>query len=374
MASDHLSDASPTKGLGPAGGGVAEPGERRPSGPLNHNAADRLPPVEDAAARTTPPIAVIDPAARNGGFGTLLEPALQRACGGRLSPVSWFRTDWQRGGALTGYASFTGDDGQPHPAVVKLPVPPCERFFLTRLQTPDLPDAEPVVPRVFAHGEALNGYDLAWVVMERLRHGPLGPQWDGREFDLLAEAVGRFYHATESIPRTGEVLREDWEGLLARSRQHAQNHALPHAQHWNKVLKATGKRLSGWLKLWHDRPITGWCHGDLHLGNAMTRDAPPDGPALLFDFAKTRMGHWVQDAIYFEHLFWGRPDRLRGRKLARQVAQARKRLGLAVDPDWARLADIYRALLAMTTPTRLGHDGDASHLAACLAVLERAPA
>src|SRR5690606_21050581 len=115
----------------------------------------------------------------------------------------------------------------------------------------------------------------------------------------------------------------------------------------------------------------GWCHGDLHLANAMTRDAPPNGPAVLFDFAKARVGHWVQDAIYFEHLFWARPQRLKGRKLAKHIAHERKRLGLPVDPDWARLAEVYRSLLAMATPAVLDHDGDPVHLQACLSILER---
>ncbi|MCX5659956.1 MAG: hypothetical protein NTW19_09575 [Planctomycetota bacterium] len=54
-------------------------------------------------------------------LGALLEPALRQTCGGRLSEVNWFRTDWQRGGALTGYATYRDDDGQPQPVVVKLP-------------------------------------------------------------------------------------------------------------------------------------------------------------------------------------------------------------------------------------------------------------
>ncbi|MFP3422344.1 hypothetical protein R0K19_23525, partial [Bacillus sp. SIMBA_161] len=42
-----------------------------------------------------------------GPLGATLEPIVRAACGGRLSPVTWFRTDWQRGGAATGYATFT---------------------------------------------------------------------------------------------------------------------------------------------------------------------------------------------------------------------------------------------------------------------------
>ena len=37
-------------------------------------------------------------------MATNLLPALREACDGHLGPVSWFRADWQRGGASTGTA------------------------------------------------------------------------------------------------------------------------------------------------------------------------------------------------------------------------------------------------------------------------------
>jgi len=101
-------------------------------------------------------------------FGANLEPVLRQACQGLLSSVSWFRTDWQRGGAQTGYATYRDGDGVDHAVVVKLPIGPVEYRWLTRLG--DYPD---VSPRVWAHGQSLGGYDMAWVAMERLEHGPL---------------------------------------------------------------------------------------------------------------------------------------------------------------------------------------------------------
>ena len=56
---------------------------------------------------------------------------------------------------------------------------------------------------LYAHGEALGGYDMAWVVMERLPHGPLGAAWNGQQFDLLIEAAGRFYQAAQQITAAG---------------------------------------------------------------------------------------------------------------------------------------------------------------------------
>lgn len=331
-------------------------------------------------------------------FGTALEPVLRRACeaaGGALATVSWFRTDWQRGGALTGTADYTDEAGVTHRVVVKLPVPPCERHWLAALQSPEQAnevdgangsngsgagDGEvgsasaiaPVVPRIYAHGAALNGYDLAWVVMEHLPFGPLGSDWEGREFDLLIEAAGRFYAAADHLPVTGAPQQADWEALLERARQQVRDKALPEPQRWSKALKKAQRKLKQWAATWEQRPVEGWCHGDLHLANALTRTPAPDGPALLIDFARTRAGHWLEDAVYLEHLYWARPQRLGGRKLCKQIAHERKAHGLSVEKDWAKLAEAKRCLLAATTPAHLRFDGDPQHLAAALAILESA--
>jgi hypothetical protein len=312
-----------------------------------------------------------DPAAagQHGPFGALLEPVIRRACQDRLSHVNWFRTDWQRGGAATGYATFTDDDGQAREVVVKLPVPPRERQWLVQLQPRDAAQAE-VAPRLLAHGESLNGYDMAWVVMERLPHGPLGLSWGGAEFDLLVEAAGRFYQATRELPLKGEPDHKDWDAIYDQARKHVQQRDITHPQRWREALKKAHRKLKEWVHIWRQRPCADWCHGDLHLGNALTRVPAPDGPALLIDFANTRPGCWVEDAIYFEHLFWARKDRLNGRKLAKQLAHIRKERGLPVASDWAHYAQAKRALLAMSTPAQLRHDGDPAHVQAALEVLE----
>jgi len=147
--------------------------------------------------------------------------------------------------------------------------------------------------------------------------------------------------------------------------------AIPDAKAWKAALKKAGRKLDDWLQQWRQRPIDQWCHGDLHLANAMTREPPPAGPALLLDLAEVRPGHWVEDAVYFEHLYWAMPERLGGRKLVKQIAHQRKELGLPLDPDWAEHAKLKRALLAMATPARLNQDGSPAQLAAALDVLER---
>ncbi|MEX0777088.1 MAG: phosphotransferase [Phycisphaeraceae bacterium] len=301
-------------------------------------------------------------------FGAALEPVLAGACDGRLSAITWFRTTWQRGGAATGYATFRDDHGIDQPVVVKLPVPPIERFWLLHLTR-----YSDIVPRVYAQGETLNGYDLAWVVMERLPHGPLGSAWNGAEFDLLTQAAARFHAAAAEVPITGQAPHpeRDWKAILDTARRNiTRDHDVRNEQRWKNALKTAHKKLRDWMKIWNDRPRDQWCHGDLHLGNAMTRVPAPDGPALLLDFAQVHAGFWVEDAVYFEHLYWARRQKLRGRRLCSMIAHERKALGLHAEPDWPRLASVKRALLAMSTPAMLQADGDPHHVDAALEVLE----
>ena len=301
----------------------------------------------------------------NQPFGAALAPALLAACDGRLGAIRWFRADWQRGGALTGYASWRHDDQVEREVVVKLPVPPVERTWLVRLS--DWPD---VVPHVHVHGETLGGYDIAWVVMERMSHGPLGAAWGGAEFDLLVEAAGRFYAAANTFPADGQPRDRDWHVILERARKLVPQRTLAHRQRWRKALKQAQRKLHDWLKICADRPRDQWCHGDLHLANAMTRAPAPQGPAVLLDFALTHLGHWVEDAVYFEHLFWSRRQRLGERRLCPMIARERKKVGLPVEADWPRWAALQRGLLAMSTPAVPDHAGNPPHVAAALEILE----
>lgn len=329
-------------------------------------------------------------------FGAALEGPLIDGCGGRLSKINWFRTAWQRGGALTGFATFADDAGTPHDVVVKLPVPPRERRWLVKLQPQARPSLERgdesfgftrpangvggVAPRLFAHGESVGGYDFAWVVMERLPYGPLNEKWGGREFDLTVNAAGRFYEATagEPIDPAWGARKREWTTMLAEGRKRVQARGCAEPQRWKAALKRAAKKLDGWIERWDARPGNDWCHGDLHLGNALSRfphdtpinDADTIDAAALIDLAEVRVGHWVEDAVYLEHLFWSLPHRLHGRKLVSMLARERKARGLVVGEDWPELARVKRALLAMSTATRF-HEVGRGHTAAALAVLER---
>lgn len=303
-------------------------------------------------------------------LGAGLAPALITACGGRLTDLHWFRADWQRGGALTGYAVFADDDG-PHPAVVKLPVPPRELRWLQRLQ-PDQHELGDVAPRLFAGGEELGHYDFAWVVMERLPHGPIDSSWNGGEWELAAATLGRFYAVAARHQVDTPVREEDWPLILRNARKKIHENGIADEQRWNKALKDLQKKLKKLLAFWAKRDTNQWCHGDVHLANFMSRHAPPDGPALLFDYAETRAGHWVKDAVYLEHLYWARPDRLNGQDIVKLISQHRRANGLKLESHWPRLADVRRVLLAGSAPAFLQNEGNPLHIRAALGVLEQA--
>ncbi len=300
----------------------------------------------------------------DGPFGAALQPVLVDACDGELTDISWFRTDWQRGGAATAYAKLKSGEAQVE-VVVKMPIPPGELAWLNRLQ-----HVEDVAPKVYASGATLGGYDIAWVVMEKLPHGPIGSAWGGAAFDLTVDAIGRFYAAASEVPNDGAVKPKDYDDFLKRARENVKRHSLPEEQRWHAALKRAHKKLPKWLDIWKDRATNHWLHGDLHLANAMTRVPAPDGPALLFDYAETRCGHWVTDAVYLEHQYWGRKERLEGRKICSMIAKARKKHGLSVEADWPQLAEVKRALLAMCTPVAIHRVADANHVHAALEMLE----
>jgi hypothetical protein len=302
-------------------------------------------------------------------FGSELAPVLLDACRGELRDLHWFRADWQRGGATTGYGKYHNGDGA-HDVVVKFPVPPQERRWLEQLQ-PDRQQIGDVVPRLLDSGKELGGYDLAWVVMERLPHGPLDSHYQGNEVDLLIEALGRFHAAASHCPVDRPPRDEDWPAIMRKARKACQTQQLPHNQRWHKALKAVQKKLKAMLKTWSDRPVDHWCHGDVHFANAMTRSEPPHGPALLFDLAEVHAGHWIEDAVYFEHLFWGHDDRIGHRDVVKELAEQRKQLGLDVDAQWPRWAGVRRMLIAAAAPAYLQHRGNHRHLDHCLNLLEQ---
>jgi len=299
---------------------------------------------------------------------SLAEP-LRDACGGRLGSIIWFRTDWQRGGAATGHAPWSGDDCEE--AVVKLPVNTRELAWLRRVNERAAVDGTaPVVPRLLAGGTSLADYELAWVVIERLPHGPLGCHWHDDHIARIAEASAKFAAASAAHPVDRPVGTEPWPRLLAAARASVESNALRERSRWNAALRTVAGRLDAIVQEWEARTPIEWIHGDLHLANAMSRVAIDEGPVCLIDLAEVRPGHWVEDAIYLERQLWAIPERLKATRPVRAIAHARKQLGLSNGPSHMRMAAIRRLLLAATAPAFMKSEGAPAYLNACLERLE----
>jgi aminoglycoside phosphotransferase (APT) family kinase protein len=297
-----------------------------------------------------------------------LAPVLKEACEQRLSDIVWFKTDWQRGGAATGRATYRDDDGDDQPVIVKLPVVQREFRWARALQNGQA--KEPIVPRVYAAGMGLDDYDLAWIVMEKFEHGPLALHWHEDHIPRMAEAIARFHLATQPFPVDQRPRVEDWDILVEEAAENVRMNHIGDERRWGAALKKLQSILNKIVSEWDARPINQWLHGDAHPANMMSRVAEDHGPVALIDLAEVHAGHWVEDAVYFERLLWTRPELMKPHKPVKTIAAERKKLGLQVEAEDSRLAMIRRALLAGTAPSFMKTEGNPHHLAACLDRLE----
>lgn len=343
----------------------------------------------------------------------MLEPVLLAACQGRLSEIQWFKSAWQAGGAATGFARFAVDGHEPVDVVVKLPVGPAEFRWTTVLGGLDgvsramdgAGDQERSLevsagyacamgptPRVYAAGTELGGYDLAWLVVERFAGPPLSSAISAGALRDLLETAAEWYALAERvrpIARAG-VPTKDWGALIDRARRTIPDCGIENDQRWNEAVKRVQKLLPRLLSVWNARPINTWCHGDLHPGNAMRRPQPfafagrrggggsgssdtqcGQGGCVLIDLALVHPGHWVEDAVYLERLFWGRTERLGGVKPVSVLAQARRERRLDAGEDYTLLANVRRVLMAACVPCFLEHEGHPKYVRAGLEHLER---
>jgi hypothetical protein len=357
--------ASPAPSEHPTQSRLASPAVDLPSPPAVRD-ADHAPELEP----------IPENPADSRSLATSLVPVLRRDTELRLGEINWFRADWQRGGAATGRSTWALDGDRTVEVIVKLPVPQRELIWTRRLQPdPDRPAEEnfpPVVPLLFAGGSAINGYDIAWIVMEALPHGPLGMQWRDTNVARLAETLARFHRVAARYPVDRPPRTEDWESQVRRAEREIARQELPEATRWKRLLRRTARHLDGFVDRWRQRPIDGWIHGDAHLANAMMREDDPEAAVCLIDLAEVRPGHWIEDAILLERLMWARPERLAAAPPVETIAAARRRHGLPVGDDHEELAELRRLLLAATALCFLRTEGHPRHLEACLNHGERA--
>jgi len=298
-----------------------------------------------------------------------LEPVLLKQTNNQIKDIHWFKTDWQRGGAATGYATWIDDSGNELPAVLKIPIVRKELRWTKRMQ-----NMGGVAPRLFAFGEQLNGYDLAWMIIERFPIGPLGKHWKDSNIERIADAAARFTAAASEFELDQEGRRENWKELVSKSKKSIRENHIEQEKEWKKAISSLSKKINDVMVIWRGRRIDQWLHGDLHLANAMCRTDKRESPVALIDLAEVHAGHWIEDAVYLERQLWGHKTRLKATKPVNAMASARKKHGLRVDDDYIKLVDIRRMLLAATAPAYMQSEGDPRYLAACLEQLNQAMA
>ncbi|HMN41428.1 MAG TPA: phosphotransferase [Phycisphaerales bacterium] len=323
------------------------------------------------------------PGQRDGSLAAMLEPHLAIACDNRLSRVEWFHSEWQAGGAATGLATFELPGGTRTDAVVKVPVGPSEHRWTALLGGgesggPSSHHAAPLceyTPRVLACGTELGGYDLAWLVIERLDGTPRAASPSEHDVRGLLAAAAAFYAAAAKarpITEAEPPPLKDWEKLISKGREIIRNHGIAEEQRWNQAIHAVQRALPGILSRWRARPINTWCHGDLHFGNALRRrGSRPDEPCVLIDFALVHPGHWIEDAVYLERLYWAKPELLHGIKPVSELARLQREAGTLGQEDYSMLANIRRVLMAASVPAFLLHEGHPRYVHAALEVLEK---
>jgi hypothetical protein len=320
-------------------------------------------------------------------LASTLSPQLHHACHGHLGPISWFKADWQRGGAGTGFSTWRMNTpsgrAREVPCVIKMPVGYAEYFWtkrlgLVRTDEWDAPNSLALpTPRVLAAGFELEGYDLAWIVMERFANPPVAMERTDSSMWAMFESAAEF-HAAAILERSIEPERcpppPDWAQLVENGREAVRNNKLHDAQRWEQALAKMQRCLDDLISAWQQRPIDTWCHHDLHPHNAMRRqsDDPNSlGHCTLIDLAMVAPGCWIEDALYLERLFWGREEQLCGIQPLKTLAATRESIGLPAHHDAIALADVRRVLMAASAPSFLRTEGDPVYLKAALDTLER---
>jgi hypothetical protein len=82
-------------------------------------------------------------------------------------------------------------------------------------------------------------------------------------------------------------------------------------------------------------------------------------------------GHWVEDAVYLERLYWGRAEKLHGIKPVSMLAKFRRESGQEASDDYASLAHVRRVLMGSTAPAFLEREGHPRYLRAALENVEK---
>ena len=336
-----------------------------------------------------------------GGLGRALGPALHESCGDKLGELEWFSTPWQRSGAATGYTHWRLPNGEVIDAIAKVPVGYREWYWSTHLGETDpmwweSAESEHLpVPRVLASGVELGEYDVAWLVVERVGGGSVRstlseevPRAERAAMvERLFDAVARFQVMAgreREVTAEDAAPRRDWAALIEKSARAVADNPMPDEARWAALIDRVGARLDALVSVWRGRDQSTWCHGDVHPGNVLTRPCRTTRPGgdghaagedegVLIDLGLVHAGHWLEDALYLERLYWGHSEMLGGVEPVRALSEARGRLGVESSLELcAEVAEVRRVLMAATSPAFLGQEHEGAYLSTALGHLEAA--
>ena len=272
----------------------------------------------------------------------LAEPAITNlATGIAPDPQPW-------GASALHFSARLIETGQP--VLLKVNVAD-EQLWWTRALVTTFPEQ---LPQVYATGGHLCDERLGWVLWERVRGG-LHPAWQGREFDLLLEAGVRFQIAARTLADAAQAagaINELDEQHLAEGLEQGVRRGAPGPA---SLVLARLPEQWAWVTATCETEI---CHGDLHMANALCRDLPPHGTALLIDYHPTRMP-WACEPAKPEILN-AEPARAGCRDLVMKQAAIRRRYGLSApaQADLVRLQAIVLGWCAMQAWAYVGPDPD----------------
>ena len=316
------------------------------------------------------------------GLASTLGGDVIEQCRGQLGEISWFKTTWQHSGAGTGFATWTTKKGVEIECVVKVPIGYREYYWTKRLGLVHEDDWERssslslATPRVLAAGYELGEHDFAWLVMEKFKNPPLASSLDASSMWEIFEAAAEFQAAAvlEEIVDPKKLPKgKEWGADLEKAIREVDAHAMEHAERWTRAIERVLENLGVFADRWINRSVDTWCHHDLHARNAMRRisnNPEIHGRCALIDLALVAPGHWVEDALYIERLYWGHEDLMCGVDPVETLGRCRVALGLPVDGDSEEIAGVRRVLMAATCPNYLRTEGNQLYLNAALERLE----
>ncbi len=206
--------------------------------------------------------------------------------------------------------------------VIKAGVTEAEMYWTEHLSSADAV----LFPKVFAvnclPARAGRG-PVGFIASERIPYTLIGPAWEGKQSDMLLDAVTAFYQAARGIARhhiSPLPLEEVQRWLPGGGSEHPPGD-------WRAVLDHVEEDYA-WLLQTCPFEV---CHGDLHVGNGLSRTPPPDGTALLIDLNPI-LQPWVFDAAWVEVCAWSDHRRRGTGYTIRQLAERRGSLGLPALP------------------------------------------